>query len=90
MSEKNAGSWMSALGLMLALLCVAFITLKLTGHIVWPWWLVLAPGGLLALPVVLALAVSGGGMLALAVHGLRGLLRLVGGLWRGRDITRGR
>lgn len=33
----NAKSWF------LLLLGLIFITLKLTGHVVWSWWLVLAP-----------------------------------------------
>jgi CHASE2 domain-containing sensor protein len=27
----------------LSILCLIFITLKLTGYIAWSWWLVLAP-----------------------------------------------
>jgi uncharacterized membrane protein YhdT len=38
------------------LLCVAFIVLKLSGSISWPWWLVLAP---LWVPYTLALGVMG-------------------------------
>lgn len=37
----------------LGLLTILFITLKLTGHIVWSWWWVLAP---LWIPVVIVLA----------------------------------
>lgn len=39
MSENSGGSGVSILGL----LGVLFIGLKLTGHITWSWWWVLAP-----------------------------------------------
>lgn len=45
----NAGSFLSVLTLI-------FITLKLTGHIAWSWWWVLAP---FWIPVVIVLAIVG-------------------------------
>lgn len=42
----------------LGLLAVLFIGLKLTGHIAWPWWLVLSP--LLPTAVLLVLVLVAG------------------------------
>ena len=48
------------------LLTIVFIALKLTGHIGWPWWIVLAPmWGPLAL--VLAIAAVAAAILAASI-----------------------
>ena len=39
-------------------LAVAFIVLKLTGVVAWPWWVVLLPGGIFWL-ILIILIVSG-------------------------------
>lgn len=46
------------------LLALIFITLKLTGHIAWSWWLVLAP---LWIPVALYLMIIFMPIIALSV-----------------------
>ena len=38
----------------LSILCLIFITLKLTGYIAWSWWWVLAP---IWIPVTIVLAI---------------------------------
>lgn len=42
MSEQNKTAHSGGIGF-LGLLAIVFITLKLTGHIAWSWWWVLAP-----------------------------------------------
>ena len=55
-SDQNVG-----IGFM-GLLTIVFITLKLTGYVTWPWWLVLspiwAPAALAALIIALVTLVS--------------------------------
>ena len=40
----------------LSILCLIFITLKLTGFIVWSWWMVLSP---IWIPFAVAVAILG-------------------------------
>jgi hypothetical protein len=42
MSKEVSSSSSGGIGFV-GLLTIAFIVLKLTGYISWPWWLVLAP-----------------------------------------------
>ena len=51
-SKSSSGGGIGFLGL----LCVLFIGLKLTGHIAWSWWWIMAP---VWIPITLALIVLG-------------------------------
>jgi hypothetical protein len=64
MSEKNKTTTAFPFFGILALI---FITLKLTGHIAWSWWWVLAP---LWGPIVLAVVIAGlvGGIAAVKAN----------------------
>lgn len=55
-------------GYFFALLTLIFVTLKLTGHISWSWWLVLLPFYGSALPALI-LVLSGIVLVALARKG---------------------
>jgi hypothetical protein len=57
-ASKNSSSSSGGVGVT-GLLLVAFIVLKLTGYIDWPWLWVLSPAWISCLLVVFALAVIG-------------------------------
>lgn len=58
-SIRLGGWWMCALALV-------FITLRLTGHIDWSWWWVLAP--LWAIPALMLAGVAALGLAGAVVH----------------------
>ena len=57
MSDKKSSSGSSDIGFG-GLLTVALIVLKLTGHIDWSWWWVLAPTWI---PIAIVLLIMAGG-----------------------------